>query len=402
MTKSEKVKKTISLNKERRKGMRLKTISLKINKNKLSKDKLNKLDLFFEHGRLLYNHIIGLENPFSFDCKNTKITTKEGSEVTLLISQQMRQSILKEVKSSILALSKKRKNGNKVGPLKEKKKCNSIELIQFGKTYKLLNKKRAMIQNLGVVNIFGSHQIKEGYELASANLIKKPSGYYLNIIVYCEKTNLNDKEIGINFGIKNTIYTSDGLFVNNKLTFPNKIKKIDKRLQKKKKNSKNYVKLAKKRELEYEKFSNKKNDFCNKTFNKIRFNKKIFIQDELLHKWQSTFFGKEVTSSILGRLKKKLIGLENCFVIESGIPTTKICPKCFVINRKFKKYDIFNCSCGFSEERDLKAAKTILCLGKNKIYTAKGFSRLSVEEFSSIFKSYSFKNGVIPRKQEAL
>lgn len=52
-------------------------------------------------------------------------------------------------------------------------------------------------------------------ELANANLVKKSDGYYLKVTCFINKENFkerekNGKEIGLDFGIKTNITTSEG------------------------------------------------------------------------------------------------------------------------------------------------------------------------------------------------
>jgi transposase len=57
-------------------------------------------------------------------------------------------------------------------------------------------------------------QLPKNCEFANANLLHKPDGYYLCITTYVNKENLksnpkNGKDIGLDFGIKTTITTSE-------------------------------------------------------------------------------------------------------------------------------------------------------------------------------------------------
>ena len=52
-------------------------------------------------------------------------------------------------------------------------------------------------------------------ELANANLVRKPDGYYLKVTAFINKENwkaitTNGKEIGLDFGIKTSITTNEG------------------------------------------------------------------------------------------------------------------------------------------------------------------------------------------------
>ena len=55
-------------------------------------------------------------------------------------------------------------------------------------------------------------------------------------------------------------------------------------------------------------------------------------------------------------------------IIDRFFPSTKMCPSCGVINEDITISDrIFTCGCGYTEDRDIKAAKTLLLAGEHKI-----------------------------------
>lgn len=58
-------------------------------------------------------------------------------------------------------------------------------------------------------------QLQIADELANANLVKKADGYYLKVTAFINRENFkekpkNGKEIGLDFGIKTNITTSEG------------------------------------------------------------------------------------------------------------------------------------------------------------------------------------------------
>ena len=68
----------------------------------------------------------------------------------------------------------------------------------------------------------------------------------------------------------------------------------------------------------------------------------------------------------LGTLKSKLVSNPNVLVIDRFFPSTKMCPGCGVINEGITLSDrMFTCGCGYSEDRDVKAAKTLLLAGEH-------------------------------------
>ena len=67
----------------------------------------------------------------------------------------------------------------------------------------------------GTVLVRTGNQLQIADELANANLIRKPDGYYLKVTCFINKKNFkkiqtNGKEIGLDFGIKTSITTSEG------------------------------------------------------------------------------------------------------------------------------------------------------------------------------------------------
>lgn len=71
--------------------------------------------------------------------------------------------------------------------------------------------------------------------------------------------------------------------------------------------------------------------------------------------------------SVLGQIKAKLKNGKRVFVIDKFQPTTKCCYVCGnMIDIKVSERT-FNCECGLSEDRDIKAAKTILKFGQMKL-----------------------------------
>lgn len=109
-----------------------------------------------------------------------------------------------------------------------------------------------------------------------------------------------------------------------------------------------------------------------------------------LKAWHSGRFGKSVQHSCLGTLKRKLIE-NNAYVIPRSrklhyrglTPSTKLCPFCG--NRVDIPLSdrVFKCSCGYTEDRDVKAAKTILIYGKYSKLNGINDSSLSFNKLAS-------------------
>ena len=87
------------------------------------------------------------------------------------------------------------------------------------------------------------------------------------------------------------------------------------------------------------------------------------MQDENLRGWHKGLFGKQVQNSALGTIKSKLIS-KGAILIDRFAPTTKECLSCENHVTLTLDERIFSCpSCGYTEDRDIKAALTVLMFG---------------------------------------
>ena len=192
----------------------------------------------------------------------------------------------------------------------------------------------------------------------------------------------NKPDIGLDFGIKTTITTSEGEKYDISVREPERLKGLQKKLARQKKGSRGWYE-------EYEKLANKRRAKANQVYHDITKGRKlIVIQDENIRGWHKGLFGRQVQNSALGTLKAKLIANPNVLVVDRFFPSTKMCPSCGVINEGITLSDrIFTCRCGFTEERDVKAAKTLLLAGKHKRSCTLAERKCSPEERKSDFNT---------------
>ena len=137
------------------------------------------------------------------------------------------QNVYSSLKQDMKALAgKRRKTGRKNGKLKFRSSYDSIELNQYGNTHWICfgpegNKHRKYKNTVHIagikrpIRVFGMDQIPADAEYASAKLVKRPSGIYLMLTCYVpkneeKKDTENKPDIGIDFGIKTAITTSEG------------------------------------------------------------------------------------------------------------------------------------------------------------------------------------------------
>ena len=154
---------------------------------------------------------------------------------------------------------------------------------QYGTTYKFKSFNKVKIQGIsGTVLVRTGNQLQIADELANANLVKKPDGYYLKVTAFINKENwkaitTNGKEIGLDFGIKTSITTSEGEKLDVSVEESERLKKLQKELFRRIKGSNNRRKTVKLIQREYQKLSNKKQDKANKIVHQLKQYDRIYI-----------------------------------------------------------------------------------------------------------------------------
>jgi len=385
--------------KEKRKEQTCKVFEIKIDSSHLSIEKSNYLKRLFLEAKWYYNFILASEDIFKFDDKQVKISVlnkdkKEEEREIKFLSSQMRQGIKGKCIDAIKSLSTKKKKGKakEVGRLKFKSQCNSISLNQFNSTYRIENKKYIFIQGFKKhFKVIGLDQIPERPEFANAKLIQKPSGYYLKITCFFPKVKKEQthKSIGLDFGIKDSIVTSDGEKYNFQFSETKQIKKASRQFNKAKKGTVKRKKAYKKLTVAYEKLTNQKKDVKNKFVSKlVNENDLVVIQNENLKSWHASKmkgFGRRVQFSIMGGIKTGLRIHPETLMINRFFPSTQLCPNCGSLNKHGLEERIYNCDCGYFCDRDIHSAKNILYEGL-KILGRESIKMLD-EKKTSAFKN---------------
>lgn len=405
--KNQKIKESIKQTKLRRQFQKCLVVELKINKSKIHKKQYNKLKLTFVECKWLYNYLLSLskEELYNFDTKTSDIYSldKNGNKIkrTLQLPSSMKQTVYGTLCNNIKSLAQLKKRKKKIGKLKFKSDYKSIDLKQFGNSHKFMGKDKIRITGLGIFHIHGLKQINSNWEFANAKLVQKPSGYYIYLTCYENltlnkvNTNSNKVDCGLDFGIKTNITTSDGEKFHVYIEETERLKNLQRKKSRQIKNSNNYRRTLHKIEVEYEKMSNKKKNLTNHMVNYLcsKYNH-VYIQDEMIHAWHKKF-GKQVQHSFMGKVKAKLMKQSNVKVISKSYPTTKLCYNCGTIHKNITLTDRqFVCpTCGFSEDRDLKAAKTVMYIGQCfNNYSVTEHNRLSnVERMSDFLNAYANK-----------
>ena len=383
-----KIRASMSATKARRQTQVCRVFELKVSIRHNPKSVFEKLSNCFKEAKWVINDMLSLskDNPDNsmFDYKYTEHKDvvhydKDKNPITdtVTLPSVLHRATVAQKKTDIVNLAKAKKKGIKVGVLKFKSEVNCLPIIT-GFT-QILDGCRITIPGFRKLRVHGLNQLNqfEKFELADAKLIRKASGYYVKISVMLpkEKRIPTNRNVGLDFGIKDSITTSYGDKYKCNVRETDRLKFLSRKLNRrgKKKNekgSKLYYKCLRQLRREYEKLANKRKDMANKIYHKLVTDYDvIYFQDEQIKNWHKGLFGKHVQSSCLGALKQRLVALEasgRSFKISKWEPTTKLCPVCGTINHPTLADRIYKCDCGYEMDRDIHSARVVLMIGSSK------------------------------------
>ena len=372
--KNEKIRQTRNQTRERRKTQTAKVFQLKLDSSHLNKRQLESLHMLFVEAKWLRNHILSLEDINDYqNSKTVDVKLHDGTFETRefrFIGSQIKQSVFNQIKNDLKSLKASKSRGRRVGRLKFVSQVNSIELKQYKTTYRFSNNgKRVRIQKIpGYMRILGYEQL-QGYEIANAKLIQKPSGFYLFVTAFKETALIEDNfpvgtALGADFGVIDNIVLSNGEKFNAYVEEPDRLKRLQKKLNRQQKGSNGYAKTCHLIKREYEKMDNLKNEYANQIVSYIMASaENVYFQDEMISTWKVRF-GKRIHHSILGRVKVRLNRHPRAFMVDRSSATTKtcVCGKRNDIGRS----RVYTCDCGYVEDRDIHAANMMITFGEDQ------------------------------------
>lgn len=389
---------------EKRKSQECRIFHLKIIENKLVSESRHALHLVFLEAKWLRN--AALDSGWqTYDTKATSVNVKtpKGEEQRSLkyLGSQVRQDIVEGIGRDIANLAKAKKAGRTVGKLKFSKEIKSINLKQAGSTYRFKDKK-VKIQGIpGWLRIRGLEQLK-GRDLANAKLIKKPDGIYLAVTTYAEPevqpTRFKTDALGLDFGVKTHVTLSDGREFNWKIQESERLKRLQRKLNRQHKGSKNHAKTLIKIKKEHQKVTQKRDELSAQFVSMIlREAKTVYLQDDNLASWKNrknlAHGGRSLQYGVLGRVKDRLVRSSRAVIVPRYCATTATCV-CGVRTPHSLGKRWFVCSsCGYTAPRDKHAALNMIRFGDGSISTPAERGEALVEAASDSLEQ-------LPMKQE--
>lgn len=378
MTKKEKISATLKATREKRKSQNCKVFETKVDMSHVGVTTLNKIKRVFLEAKWLYNYMLSQENVFAADDKTSEVEVKvkdvfKKRQLTV-IGSQLKQSVIDGLTQNIKNLSKAKKKGIRVGRLNFISRYESINLKQFGNTYRIKGC-RIKIQGISQwLKVRGLNQITDGYEIANAKFIQRSGDYYFHITCYSKKEEKPIKikqAIGIDFGIKTQLTLSDGLIgmeLNYASDFPERLRKLYRSLSRKEKHSANWYKNLEQINKEFDCWTNCKKDTRNKILNILEENFGIICyQNDNFRGWQR-IWGRRILSTAIGGITARLKKSPTSVDVDRFFASTKTCSCCHHKQDVGLEERVFVCKkCNYIAPRDFNSGTNILHNGLEKI-----------------------------------
>jgi putative transposase len=277
--------------------------------------------------------------------------------------------------SNILASHKLKNKGKKVGKLRFKGKDWFKTFVYNQSGFKIIKNStrydKLLLSKIGEISFVMHREIKG--KIKQVTIKKYPSGkWFASIAAEINEEILetkNTKKVGIDLGVTNYVYDTDGSHFDNPKTFDRSLKKLRKeqrRLSRKKKKSKNRMKQKIKIAMVHEKIVNQRDDFLHKLsgyyVNNYGF---IAVEDlKILNMVKNRYISKSILDASWSRFiqmlqyKAERAGVEVVKVEPKG--TTQMCSNCGkeIYKKLWNRKHI--CECGLKIDRDHNSAINIL------------------------------------------
>ncbi|MBU4086478.1 MAG: transposase [Nanoarchaeota archaeon] len=344
------------------------------------KAEVEKLEIAKEVCRQTYNYLLAelnegyTKNEIQNFLLDLKVVNPQMDNVHSKVLQMENQRLF----GNLSSLSQRKKQGHKVGRLRFKGKnwFKTFTYNQSGFSLTHLKAKKGILwlSKIGEIPIKLHRQV-EG-NIKSITIKKSIGRWYCSIITDAViKRVCGDKEIGIDVGVENYIYDSNGNAYENPKHFDNyhqELKIAQQSLSKKEKRSNSRIKARIKVAKIHERIANARDDFIHKLSTKlIKENKFIAIEKlNIKNLIGISYNAKNIADASWGKLSMYLhYKAENAGCVVQDVDpayTTRDCNFCGHRNRKLFLWQRQFCceKCNGELPRDYNSAINILARGK--------------------------------------
>ncbi|MFA5077303.1 MAG: transposase [Candidatus Micrarchaeia archaeon] len=284
------------------------------------------------------------------------------------IFSQVAQNVADRLAKSLGLMLSKKKAGIKTGfpRFKSMERVKSFTYAQFG--FKLDEKLE--LSRIGAIPIKKHRSIKG--RIKTLTIKKFPSRKWFAIFTSeIDEVPVPKKHgfaVGIDLGIENFAYLSDGRAIENPRHIrvsEEKLKSAQQKLSKKKKGSKNRDRMRFRVARAFEKLANKRRDFLHKTTRSLVNEYSLIAMENLnVHRMAQGFLAKSILdcgwAEFTGMIRYKAEEAGSEVVLINPANTSQTCSSCSLVQKKSLAERWHSCICGASMHRDLNAAINIL------------------------------------------
>lgn len=339
--------------------------------------------------RLVYNRFVQFaQKKFvtQIELQNLLIELKEQEPWLKKYHSKMLQMIALQIHSAEKALTQLRKNGHNTKWLKPVK-YNEFRMFCYNQSgFKIErhgNENLLWLSKIGCIQI-RLHRSVIG-QIKQIQVIKTPTRKWFACIS-CDLYSFNPEidlskittysHVGIDMGIKNFAYLSDGDNIKNPLHYVkylHRVKHVQKKLSRRHKNtthqSNNYKKALRYYQKIHERIANKRKNFHHQLSTKIAKRYPIiFVEDLKIQNMVGTRFAQRILDSGWGRFFCKLEYKAGLLIRVPPHNTSLICSRCNNLVPKTLAMRIHICNkCGLRIDRDHNASKNIDNIGFDKL-----------------------------------
>jgi putative transposase len=383
--KNRRIRGSLLTTRRRRQNQRPLTIRLKL--QNLSRHRIARLQKAFLEGKWLWNWLVEDPDRLSPDLNKVKrVEIRVGARVESrsldVLGSQTKQAIGARFSRALRSLASLRRNGRRTGPLRFKRSFSCLPFKQPGVDFEIRGN-RVRLQNLGRFRVLGTHQIPEGAEIANADLLWLPSGFHLAVTAYVPKNGPTPprkdrkgririrppkgepfrKPTAVDLGVHDQITLPNGLKIAWEVPESRRLKRLQRRLARKRKGSKNRERMLHLIRREYGKITNRRHDCISRTLGFLRLYDAVAIQDDCIAGWRRRSGGR-IQRSSPGEIRRRMRAILPTPEVDRWEPTTKTCAACGAVQEVESDGRAFRCEkCGSEADRDVNAALNILRIG---------------------------------------
>lgn len=348
-----------------------------------NKRQIKILEEHFELCRQTYNWLLlhcretykkSKKNPTQFNMQNLLVPFKiQRNELNQIYSQVL-QNVAKRIKNAYKGFYARRKAGLKAGLPRFKKygRYKSLTYPQFG--FKIDGNK-LKLSKIGNIRIKQHREIQG--KIKTLTVKRTASGRWFacfSCIVEGRHVEKSFKEVGIDVGLESFAVLSDGTTIENPRYYrkeKQRLARLQRRLSRKKKGSRNRNKARVKVARLHEKIRNKRLNFLHKASRQIADKyETVYVEDLIISNMMRNHrLAKSISDASWNKFTQMITYKESQsggrIIKVNPRNTSQICSQCGELVEKTLSERIHECPhCGVVLDRDLNASRNILKIGK--------------------------------------